>query len=170
MRSKLMAVFVMLAAVAPAISARAGVDPDSAALAATTAVPWNPPRALPRRETWEQVVLVPGRIVSLPFVGLGIATEKTITYLEDTGRIAYGGGLGAGKPPIPLGVQFPQFGDRPGIGGAVELHSPPRLRTLPRLSLRLGGSLHKYSATLVGVSAGPVGLQYGYDWQPEQQL
>src|SRR5580765_588632 len=56
-------------------------------LAPTSDVPWNPPRAVSPRRPWEQAVLLPGRIVSLPLVGLGGVMRHSMLYLENRGRI-----------------------------------------------------------------------------------
>src|SRR5437667_5590781 len=49
---------------------------DADSLGPTWQRPWNPPAAMPRRRGWERALLLPGRIVTLPLSGLGIATDR----------------------------------------------------------------------------------------------
>src|SRR4030095_14126919 len=102
MRSSWVFVLVLLAAPARASPAPAQGPPRAAATrtsgdsaasvssgspASSSGVPWNPPGAMSTRHPWEQVVLLPGRIVSLPLSGLGYITRHSVLYLEDTGRV-----------------------------------------------------------------------------------
>src|SRR5205085_2183159 len=71
--------------VSPAVSCAALPVADS--LAATADPPWNPPSAMPPRRPWEQAVLLPGRIVSLPLVGVGEGLRGLTGWLESQERI-----------------------------------------------------------------------------------
>jgi hypothetical protein len=143
---------------------------DASSLAATSGVPWNPPHALPSRSPWEQVVLLPGRVLSLPLVGLGAVTRQSIFYLEDRGRIPIAPQAPHSKIPPTVGFSMLGLGDRTGLGGALELHSPPSARLMPELSARYAATTYLYNSTRLGVSKGPLALQYGYDWQPQDQF
>ena len=59
-------------------STYAGTD-----LRASTARPWNPPRAVPAAEPWESVLRFPGRIISLPLSALGRATDLGLLHVDD---------------------------------------------------------------------------------------
>jgi hypothetical protein len=61
------------------------------------------------------------------------------------------------------------LGDRTGLGGAVELHSPPARGLFPMLSARYAATTYLYNSTLLGASRGPVEVLYGYDWLPQEQ-
>jgi hypothetical protein len=62
----------VVATVVPSASdSNSSVPAEGDDLGPTSAPPWNPPRAISARRTWEVVVLAPGRIVSLPLSGLG---------------------------------------------------------------------------------------------------
>ena len=149
---------------------RAGIaSPDTSDLRATSAPPWNPPHAMARREAWEQVVLMPGRVVSLPLSGLGYVTRATILHFEDSGLMPIAPRTGQARPRRMLALQLPGLGDRTGLGGAAELRSPSASR-LPQLSARYAATLFGYNSTLLGASLGPITLQYGYDWRPQDQF
>jgi hypothetical protein len=64
---------------------------------------------------------------------------------------------------------MPGLGDRTGLGAAVELRSPSGPR-LPSFNARYAGTLLDYNSTLVGAAFGPIALQYGYDWRPQDRL
>src|SRR5262245_40961002 len=57
-------------------------SPDD--LGPSTAPPWNPPRAIARREMWERVILFPQRVVTLPLSGLGWLADRSLLALEKT--------------------------------------------------------------------------------------
>src|SRR5690348_8119364 len=74
----------ILAAAAAADTPPRG-EPDSSAdssLAATSAPPWNPPHVIARRRLWEQAVLLPGRIVTLPLSGLDDVSNRMLLMAE----------------------------------------------------------------------------------------
>src|SRR6266545_1294628 len=140
-------------------------------LGPTSAVPWNPPRAVPSAEAWEEWVRLPGRIASLPLVALGYAAERGLTAAERTSFVQ---GLisqsfqGARLPILgDIGVSLgaSSLGPRTGLGGRVRF-SPPWLD--PLLALELSGSTRKYNRTRVLLHRGPAQAEYVYDWRPEE--
>ena len=155
-------------AAAAAIPATAS-PADTSDLGPTSAPPWNPPRAMPRRQTWEQVVLVPGRIVSLPLSGIGYVTRIAALHVEDSGLIPMAPRAPQAPPRRMLVLQLPGLGDRTGLGGAAELRIPTAA-SLPHLSARYAATLLRYNSTLVGASLGPIAVQYGFDWRPQDQF
>ena len=172
MRSVLIVVLMVLATGASAddvpADSVARSAPDS--LAPTSSVPWNPPHAMSPRSPWEQVVLFPGRLVSLPLSGLGYVARSSMLYVEDTGRLPIGPQVAHSRAPRIVAFQFPRLGDQPGPAAAVLARTPSSIRFIPFASARYAASLHSYNSTLVGASGGPVSLQYGYDWRPRQQF
>lgn len=140
-------------------------------LATTTATPWNPPVPIARRRTWEQVVLLPGRIVSLPLSGLGRFTDRSLLFLEERGMIPTGATI-ARPPQSASGVKLQAPGLYHGGLGAAVLATQPvlsgRLRT--DLSARYAGTLRRYNSTRITATGHPFTLQYGYDWRPEERF
>lgn len=161
----LTAVLGTFAAHGPARAADASFD----SLAASTDAPWNPPRALGPREPWEQAVLLPGRIVSLPLVGLGAATREATSWLEEQGLIPIGPQAPRVRRPRPISLHVPSIGDGAGAGAAVELRNPGR-GLVPTAAVRYTGTFRLYNSTLVSLSKGPALLQYGYDWRPRDPI
>jgi len=147
----------------------APVYPDS--LGASSEVPWNPPHPMARRHGWEQAMLLPGRIVSLPLSGLGYMTDHLLFNLEQSPRFA---NLltplqGSGGGTVVLGA--PRLGDRTGLGGAVEVRKGLLHGALgSRVSAEYAGTLHGYNRTLLTWSGRPLSLQYGYEWRPQDRF
>ena len=134
-------------------------------LGPTSSVPWNPPRAVPTHESWEQVLNAPLTLVSLPIRGLGALSEAGLLRVQEdhlVPRVEYGiavtarSGIRAG----PVGL-----GDRSGIGAAVTF-APPQARGWLRASL--AGSLRRYHRGSAEV--GPRWLFAGYtrEWRPRE--
>lgn len=141
----------------------------SDSLAASVDVPWNPPRPMSRRTGWEQVVLLPGRIISLPLSGLGYVTDQLLTGLGDKFSGAVVGAKGKREPTLLMAT--PKLGDRSGLGAAVEVRK--RLLSGARgstLSARYAATVKNYNRTLVTWSGQPAALQYGYDWRPQERF
>jgi hypothetical protein len=143
----------------------------SDSLAASTQAPWNPPHAMPRRRAWEQAVLLPGRVLSLPLVGLGAISEPLLLRVETDPRFAYG------STPSPSGawryasLRTSRMGDRTGLGGAIALHAPVgRGSHTTTLSGEFAATLHHYNRTLLTWSGRPLALQYGYEWRPQERF
>src|SRR5262249_6039388 len=149
--------------------ARAWAASASDSLAASSDPPWNPPRALAPREAWEQAVLLPGRIVSLPLVGLGAATREGTLWLEHQGLIPIGPQAPRVRRPRPISLHVPNLPEGAGAGAAVELRNPGR-GIVPTMAVRYTGTFRLYNSTLVSLSEGPVLLQYGYDWRPRDPI
>src|SRR4249920_3047993 len=116
-------------------------------LAPTSDVPWNPPHAMSPRRSWEQAVLLPGRIVSLPLVGLGGVMRHSLLYLENRGRIPIAPQPPRTKVAPMIGFQMLGLGDRTGLGGAVEFNSPPSAGIMPRLNARYAATTFLYNST-----------------------
>src|SRR5262249_5734494 len=93
---------------------RSPPDPDS--LAPTAAVPWNPDRPIPRRALWEQALLLPGRIATLPLTAVDAAANRALLAAEHRGlmqRIT--AARGAQASPFGIRVGGPNLGDRTGL-------------------------------------------------------
>lgn len=148
-------------------SAKAAVS-DS--LAATTAVPWNPPRPMPPREAWEQVVLFPGRVASLPLVAVGDGLRSFTGWLERKELIPTGPSAPRVRRARLVSLQTPKLGDRAGVGGAVTLRSPSVMGLLPLVAVRYTGTVLRYNSTWLSVAHGPLAAQYEYDWRPADPL
>jgi hypothetical protein len=143
----------------------------SDSLATSTQSPWNPPSAMPRRRVWEQVLLLPGRIVSLPLVGLGAVSEPLLLRVENDPRFAYGSTPSPSGDNRSVSLRTARMGDRTGLGGAIELHTDvghgPRTSTV---SGEFAATLHHYNRTLLTWSGRPLALQYGYEWRPQERF
>lgn len=140
---------------------------DTSDLGPTSQPPWNPPRPMARRRMWEQIVLLPERIVSLPLSGLGYVSRAVLLRAEDSGMIPLGK-RAATTRPVPM-LAPPRLGDRTGLGGAVVFNGPTPYG-LPRLSARYAATLLGYSSSRVAASLGPATLQYGFDWRPQDRF
>ena len=145
---------------------------DDDSLAATTEVPWNPERPINARRPWEQAVLLPGRIVSLPLVGLGRLTDMAFLNLERTDlltKVAFTARQFSERSGFT--VRPAHFETRTGFGGAAALNTPflrgglrNRLRAETALTLR------EYHRTTLSVMGRPARLDYQYDWRPEERF
>jgi hypothetical protein len=143
--------------------------PDS--LGASSEVPWNPLRPMARRRGWEQALLLPGRIVSLPLSGLGRGADNLLLRLEQNPRFANVLTTPQGSAGGALTFETPRMGDRIGLGGAVEVHQDLLRGALEsRVSAEYTATLHRYNRTLVTWSGRPASLQYGYEWRPQEQF
>jgi hypothetical protein len=134
--------------------------------------PWNPPRPTPRRRTWEQVVLLPQRIVTLPLTAIGMATDRTLTFLDDRSIPArlvnvsrelprrYGAGLGVAS-----------LGDRTGIGVKLNARAtflPGRFRN--SMTITHSATTEHYHDTEMRLFGKPFGLEYRYQWRPQERF
>jgi undecaprenyl-diphosphatase len=139
-------------------------------LATSTGVPWNPRHAMARRSGWEQAVLLPGRLLSLPLVGLGMATDRSFLALEGNPRFA-----NVLTPPLTgqhfVRLRAPRLGDRAGLGGAVEVHRQLLHGTWRSgLSAEYAGTILQYGRTLLAWGGRPLLVQYGYEWRPQEHF
>ena len=157
--------------VAPAVT-HAAESEDS--LAATNAVPWNPAHPMAARRPWEQAINFPGRVVSLPLAGLGAATRKTLTWVEDHEIVRFqpitAPSAEGVKPARVLTFNAPHLGDRAGLGAGFIVRTPTSTAKLPTASLRYAATVNFYNSTQAALSRGPFSLQYGYDWRPQMQF
>lgn len=158
-------------AVAASASADAGITMAASAdsLEPTSAVPWNPSGPVPPRRGWEQAILLPGRIATLPLSGLGYLTDHGLLYVERTGlltKVSFA--AGALSERAGISVTPSQIEARTGLGATVGLRTP-FLGGALKNSLRADFSLttRQYNRTLLSVQGRPGLLQYGYDWRPE---
>jgi hypothetical protein len=155
-----------------AVAATASADD----LGPTSDVPWLPSRPIPRRTGWESVVLLPGRIVSLPLVGLGHATERALLYGENSGRIplgAFTGGSSVSPPHYGLSIKPPTLPDHSGFGAAAELREPVPLiggRLKTYLDAKYAASLLDYNRTTLALTGRPALLEYIEDWRPQERF
>ena len=115
-------------------------------------------------------MLLPGRIVSLPLVGVGEGLHGLTGWLESQERIPIGPQGPHVKRTRLVSLHLPKLGDRAGTGAAVEVRSPSVMGLLPTITARYTGTLRLYNSTLVGISRGPLALQYGYDWRPRDPI
>src|SRR4249920_2004113 len=147
-----------LAGAAPADSL-AGDD-----LRATSAVPWNPDKALPPRAGWETALDLPGRLVTYPISGLGWVTRETMLQLEARAVLQRTTTAFVLLPRMGVYLATAGLGDRVGFGGTVRLQPPGWGRFV--LAEWTGTTL-QYSRTRLGLSAGPLTAYYAYDWRPQ---
>lgn len=169
-------IFAWFAALAFLLTAMTGAPSAGAAasgnafdsLAATSEVPWNPPRAMARRHGWERAVLLPGRIVSLPLAGLGYVTDRTFLKIEQSPLFV--GGMPTAPAGMPRAVSFglSKLGDLTGLGGFVALdrnllHGP----LASNVAAEYSASVLHYNRTRLAWSGRPLSLQYGYEWRPQ---
>jgi hypothetical protein len=137
-----------------------------ASLAATTEAPWNPPQPRGDSAPWEYAVRLPGRILSLPLVAVGYASEHALLLAEEHSVVPKVGVVFAVLPALGVGLQGAAIGDRAGLGAVLGV-SPPRL---PYLRAQLGGSFRGYSRFALALSGGPLALTYNNDWRPMERF
>ncbi|MEO5989032.1 MAG: phosphatase PAP2 family protein [Candidatus Eisenbacteria bacterium] len=140
-------------------------------LAATVAVPWNPPRPMSRRQGWEHVVLLPGRILTLPLSGLGYVADHALLTIEENPKFTNSLSGGKGTRVRPLTIGTARLGDRSGLGASIEarksiLHD----HYSSILSARYAATIHNYNRTQLTWSGEPAALQYGYEWRPQDRF
>ena len=138
--------------------------------AASTGVPWNPPHALAPRAAWEQVVLLPGRIASLPFVGIGFVARHSVTFLDGSGWMPGASSTGPLRTHRWFSVGKPGLPDRAGLGASAQLRVLGSDGPMPQFTLRYSASVNLYNRTLVSAARGPLALEYAYDWRPQDRF
>lgn len=144
----------------------ATVPADSAAeLTPTSAVPWNPPRAIPAHEAWEEALNAPLTLVSLPFRALGAVAEASLLRVQNDRVVPRVQLVLASLPRRGITVQPANLGDRTGFGAAVDF-APPRLGGWLRAGLE--GSTHRYNRGRVEFGPNQLAVSYVYDWRPQQ--
>jgi hypothetical protein len=150
-------------------AARAGDAPaahSDAGIAATTEAPWNPPRPQGDSTPWEYAVRLPGRILSLPLVAVGYASERTLLHAEANSVVPKLGVVFAALPLLGFTLQGAAIGDRAGLGAVIGV-SPPKM---PYLRAQLGGSVRGYSRFGMALAKGPLALTYNNDWRPQERF
>jgi hypothetical protein len=152
----------------PGAAAAAASDtlPDEM-LAASTEAPWIPDAPVGAASPLETALGLPGRVVSLPISGLGYLTKRSMVVVEDTQLVPSAMYLIAVLPQLGVAVSPASLGDRTGFGVKARL-ALPRLQDF--LSAEWDGSTREYSSTRVRAGYGPVRLEYGYDWRPEDRF
>jgi hypothetical protein len=153
---------VAVAAPLAAATPEAGSD-----LGPTTAPPWNPPRPVSRQESWERVVRFPGRIVSLPLSAVGVASEHSLLFVENHNLIPRVAAAFRNAPTIGVAVIPASLGDRTGFG--LGLHVAPR-PVSKFMHVDLSASSAGYDRTRLELFQGPLALEYGYDWRPQDRF
>ena len=149
------------------LSASAAAD----SLAVTNDAPWNPPHVMARRQVWEQVVLLPGRVLSLPLAGLGAISDGLLLRLEDNPHFMTAPGAARGRARQGVIVRTARMGDRTGLGGAIAAYAD--IGQGPRRSMlraEYAATLHHYDRTLLTWSGQPLAVQYGYEWRPQERF
>ena len=152
-------------AVEPLVTAASAL-PDSG-LGPTTAPPWNPPRAIARRRPWEQAVLLPGRIATLPLSALGWSAEHTLLWAEDRG-LFHGPSTVRKAANAPFGVRFhgPALGDRVGFGGTAEVNTSfLKRRNRTYVTVAQSSTQHDYQDTHVTLFRN-LPIEYDHQWRP----
>ena len=152
----------------PASSNAAAQSTDS--LAATWETPWNPDHAISRRQMWEQVVLLPGRIVSLPLSALGMLTDGALGVMEQRRPAVFAPAKPGPRSLRPLAVSFSHLGDRTGIGAAITAQTelPRPLKSV--LGVEYAGTNKFYNRTQLTWTGKPLSLQVGYEWRPQDRF
>ena len=152
----------------PASSNAAAQSTDS--LAATWETPWNPDHAISRRQMWEQVVLLPGRIVSLPLSALGMLTDGALGVMEQSQLALFAPAKPGPRSLRPLAVSFSHLGDRTGIGAAITAQTglPRSLKSV--LGVEYAGTNKFYNRTQLTWTGKPLSLQVGYEWRPQDRF
>ena len=141
------------------------VADSSSDLAPTAAVPWNPPRAVPTHETWEQVLNAPLTLVSLPIKALGALGEAGLLRVQEEHhipRVQYGLTVAA-RTGITVAVGGIEDGS--GLGGAAR-YAPPQAHGWLRGAL--AGTFRHYHRGLVEVGPRWLAASYIHDWRPEE--
>ncbi len=122
---------------------------------------------VPRRRPWEQAVLLPGRIVSLPLSALGWTTDQTLLMAERHGLL-HGASAVGGQAYGPFGIRVhgPALGDRVGFGGTAEVHAALlKGRTRTHLTVAQSSTLHDYQDTHVTLFRN-LPIEYDHQWRP----
>lgn len=144
-------------------SAHAAAD-SATNLAPTTAVPWNPPRAVSPNELWEEALNAPLTLASLPLRLVGEGVRAGLLKVQEEQWIPKLQLLLGFEPPWGIGLRPAGLGDRTGTGGAVTL-TPPPARGWLRASLE--GSTLRYGRGHVELGSRAVFASYTHDWRPQ---
>jgi hypothetical protein len=137
-------------------------------LGPSTAPPWNPDGAVPRRRGWEQALGLPGRILTLPLVPVAWASERLLRRIE-SGGILVPRPQGSSRVEPGIGVSLASLGDRAGLGGRFEWKTivlPGQFRSV--LALSHAASVRHYHDTRVVLSGDLGEISYNYEWRPQE--
>jgi hypothetical protein len=151
----------------PSVAVPIAVADSADDLAPTASVPWNPPRAVPTHETWEQALNAPLTLVSLPIRALGVLSEAGLLRVQEdhlVPRVQYGLAVSA-RSGISVGVGGIEDGS--GLGAAVR-YAPPQARGWLRGSL--AGTFRHYHRGIVELGPRWLTASYIHDWRPEESF
>jgi hypothetical protein len=134
-------------------------------LAATTAPPWNPPSALPRRRMWERIVLLPQRIATLPLSAVGWAAEHALTAVEPYAYTIHRAAPGdTSQTRFRMAISPSRFDERTPFCGQIEARST-LLKGRADLVVAHTASTRHYHDTAVQLP-GLLTFDYHYRWRP----
>jgi hypothetical protein len=134
--------------------------------------PWNPSRPVPRRRAWEEVLLFPGRVATLPLSGLGRLTERTFYYAEQTALAArLGSAARQIRASTGLSIGPARLGERTGLGGSVRMGTGFLENRWSNVAqIQYSASTKDYNSTRIQLMGRPMFFQYGYDWRPRDRF
>jgi len=138
---------------------------ESPGLATATSRPWNPPSPVAEARPWETAVRLPGRILSLPFVGLGMAAEDGLIWADETDAFPRVAAILVHKGRLGIDLSPATLGDATGLGAEFRW-TPPQLRR--HLTLAASGSLHQYNRERIVADLGPVRASFVSEWRPSE--
>jgi len=155
---------LLAAGLASSVQAAPADSTDSAAhdLGASTAPAWVPPAPVAAYEPWESALRLPGRLVSLPFVLLGNATEASLHYIDDENLVNRGLAVLALNKQTGFGIVPASLGDRTGTGLEARW-APPGLGR--RLLGEISASTRQYNRERVALFFGPLRAVYLSEWR-----
>jgi hypothetical protein len=151
------------AAAAASADAPPGTAADTSGLGPTTAPPWNPDAAVSGSSGWETALRAPGRLLSLPLVGLGALGRQSLMVVEENSIVPRANFFLSLLPTYGIGLAPASLGDRTGLGGALVLAQPP---SHPWVRAELSASTGHYNRTRIASFFGPASVEYRYDWRP----
>ena len=146
---------------------------DEGDLGPSTAPPWNPPHVIQRRRVWEHVLLLPGRVATLPISLLGRATDHSLLWVESTALITKVGFVARALPEkagIHVKPSAPELGDHVGISGSVTATTSflgGHLKNF--LTVSHAASQRHYHDTQIGI-LGTSNIEYEHLWRPEERF
>ena len=136
-------------------------------LRASTSPPWNPARPVSPEHGWETALRFPGRVVSLPLVGMGNLAERSLVFLEKAD--ARGRALAMSARAQELGiVMLPaSLGDDMGLG--AEAGWAPRQFGY-RLRVDVSATTTQYNRERILGAVGPLSVIYASAWLPREHF
>jgi hypothetical protein len=141
-------------------------------LGPTSDPPWNPPSYV-HRQVWEEALLLPGRVVSLPLVMVRRYADNGLLFLERTrlGPILQGDAMS--RPDSGwFNARLVRLGDRAGFSLGTMAHYTvyPGKMYETRFAGGYSGSTRNYNRTVLSVSGHPAGLVYTQEWRPQDRF